>query len=268
VVAHEEFMALPASKIFQIPNAAITDWFPEERHFVTQTLLYADEILFTDEPGIFEEPPALKGRIHYIGPAIREFKYGPKDKQQARQELGVEANAKVVTVLPGSWTEAKTPVFDLVTSAFRSLPLPNKNLIWIAGQDYDLLTSRANQNPENLSHTEIKQQDWQIDRLMVASDLVLTKASRETHKELNALRVQSISLSFGLNSPDDKRAEKFRRNTALDARGLTPEALSQVIHQQLNNPLDPPQSEPSNNGRQQAASRLATRLHEIRAHGL
>jgi hypothetical protein len=47
VLAHEEFMALPAAKIFDKPTVLITDWFAESEKFAMGSLRLADRILFS-----------------------------------------------------------------------------------------------------------------------------------------------------------------------------------------------------------------------------
>ena len=68
---------------------------------------------------------------------------------------------------------------------------------------------------------------------MVASDVVITKATRKTSFELNALRIPSISISFGLNPIDEHRVLRIPTNCALRARGLTPASLSEHLSRAL-----------------------------------
>jgi lipid A disaccharide synthetase len=85
--------------------------------------------LFIDEPGIFEEPEYLKGKVKYVGPVLRKFEYTRKDRDRARTELGIPLDATVIGVFPGSWTEEKAPIFDLVMGAFELLEAEPKRLI-------------------------------------------------------------------------------------------------------------------------------------------
>src|SRR6185436_12342936 len=48
VVAHEEFSALPSAKIFGKRTALITDFFGEAGTFSTESLWFADHVLFLD----------------------------------------------------------------------------------------------------------------------------------------------------------------------------------------------------------------------------
>ncbi len=121
VIAHEEFPALPAAKIFGLPTIFLTDWFAPAEEFTMYLLAYADEIIFLDEQGVFEEPAHVKGKVHYTAPVLRPFSYSKADRRRARQELGLPQEAVVISVFPGSWTEEEGPIYDLVTAAFDSL---------------------------------------------------------------------------------------------------------------------------------------------------
>ncbi|MBI3680567.1 MAG: hypothetical protein HY235_09240, partial [Acidobacteria bacterium] len=63
VVAHEEFAALPAAKIFDKPTVSILDWFTDPEKYSMQSLRFADQILFIDERGIFPEPEWVRGKV-------------------------------------------------------------------------------------------------------------------------------------------------------------------------------------------------------------
>ena len=264
VVAHEEFTALPAAKIFGLPALFITDWFVEPEKFSMKLLHYADEVIFTDEPGTFDEPAYLDGKVHYVGPVMRPFSYGRKDRCKARDELDLPQEASVISVLPGAWTEQRTPISDLVLPAFESLEAPSKFLIWLAGADCDLLREKT----RNTSGIIVKEKDWQIDRLMVASDVAITKANRKTAMELAALGIPSISLSYGLNPTDDARVELIATNTALKAKEIDSNLLADCISKLLraNRQAAEPSAPPFRmDGRKAAAQRLACHIENLRA---
>ncbi|MDA1234309.1 MAG: hypothetical protein O3A53_05875 [Acidobacteria bacterium] len=215
VVSHEEFAALPAAKIFNRRTVGITDWFVEPGQLSMACLGYADKILFIDEPGIFEEPPSVQGRVEYVGPILREFQYGPEDRGRARSELNIPSDAFVVAVLPGSWTEEKVPIFDAVMEAYDALDKPYKFLIWVAGSDHERLGTRLAGRQDVL----VVEFDPVIERIMVAADVAVTKCTRKTHVELAALGTASVGLYGGLNSVDQVRVSKL-------ATVLAPEAFT------------------------------------------
>jgi UDP-N-acetylglucosamine:LPS N-acetylglucosamine transferase len=225
VIAHEELPALAAAKILELPAIYIADWFGRPEDIRTSLLAYADEILFLDEPGIFAEPVQAAGRVHYVGPVLRPVRYTKQDRLLARQELGIPVEDVVITVLPGSWTEKKAPILSLVLAAFDLLPERSKTLVWIAGEDYGILEKHVH----GKAGIVLKQNDWQMDRLMAASNVAITKATRQTSMELAALGIPSISLSHGLNRIDDIRVKHIPTNTALQAGEVTADQLAATI---------------------------------------
>ena len=261
IVAHEEFMALPAAKIFDLPALMITDWFTAPEKFAMQTLQYADEIVFIDDPGAFEEPEYLQGRIHYVGPVLREFKYSRADRARAREELELPAEATVISVLPGSWTEDRAPVADTVLEAFDRLAGP-KHLVWVAGADREEIARRTGERAD----ITVKESDWRIDRLMVASDLAITKSNRKTVKELASLGVWSISLSHGLNAPDDAVTGRIATNRLLDAKTTSAAELADTMRQLIAAPAPAPLGRGEHSGgRAGAALRVSRMIDAIQA---
>ena len=265
VVAHEEFAVPPAARIFGVPALFITDWFSEPENFSMRCLGYADEVLFIDEPGIFEEPPYLKSKVHYVGAVLREFRYSKNDRNRAREELALPRDATIICVLPGSGTEQRAPIFNLVLAAFGVIGRQPKRLIWIAGEDHELLAEKTKERPEII----VNKQDWQMDRLMVASDLAITKTNRKALKELAALGIPSISLSYGLNEIDDAVAAKMPTNLTLRADSIDGPGLARHIAEILANGSQAPvaaQPAPGGrNGRVAAAERIAGMIDRVKA---
>ncbi len=222
VVSHEEFGALPASKIYDNPAIFITDWFVENSRITMQTMRYAESVVFIDEPGFFEEPAVVNGRVNYVGSIMRKFDYAPADRERARAKLGLPADADVISVLPGSYAnEKRVPIADLVLGAFQQLESPAKNLVWVAGADEQLLLEKS----KGCDGVVVSGYEWQIDRVMVASDVAITKANRKTVLELESLGIPSIAISPQTNPIDDARVAeckgvRFRRHSELNAKAL------------------------------------------------
>src|SRR5688572_19521101 len=86
VVAHEEFAAMPAAKIFDKPTVMILDFFTGAEMYSMQSLRFADHVLFTDRRGLHVEPPSVRGRVRYMGPVQRSFEYTRRDRLRARRE--------------------------------------------------------------------------------------------------------------------------------------------------------------------------------------
>lgn len=257
IVSHEEFGALPASKIYDKPAIFITDWFVENTRMTMQTLRYAESVLFIDEPGFFEEPTVVERRVNYVGPIMRNFEYAPADRERARTELGIPTDAVVISVLPGSYAnEERVPIADLVIGAFQQLQAPSKNLLWVAGADEQLLLEKS-QNCEGLL---VRGYEWQIDRVMTASDVAITKANRKTVLELESLGIPSIAISPATNPIDDARVSacagvRFRRHSELNV-----ESLLGDIKDLLSQPKPPPTSPSSANGARLAARQISNAL--------
>jgi hypothetical protein len=230
VVSHEEFAALAAAKAFRRPTALIVDFFPPPDHVWAQTLPHADEILFIERRGLFAEPPAVRGRVVYAGPIVRPLARTRADRGLARRELGLAESATVLSVIPGSWaTEEKSPALELVLAAFERLRAPDKMLVWVAGRDFAVLSDRLRAVPG----VRVLEGCRPIETLMVASDLVLTKANRGTTLELGNLGVPSISLSHGLNPIDETIIPRIASNVALNARGIDPAFLAETMERTI-----------------------------------
>ena len=234
VVAHEEFMALPAAKIFDKPTIFLTDWFLESEKYAMASLRLADSIFFLDQPGIYPEPESVLGKVTYFGPVLREFSYSIADRPRAREELRIPPDAFTIVVLPGSWTEDAFPVADLVLNAFDLLPQQSKHLIWAAGDDRDLI--------HNLTATRanitVLGYDPAIDRIMAAADAAITKGTRKTLFELQSLGIPSVSLSNPETQIDRFRSQRFSGNIPLDSR-TDPELLASHLLHSLNQQVTP-----------------------------
>jgi UDP-N-acetylglucosamine:LPS N-acetylglucosamine transferase len=230
VVSHEEFPVFPAAKIFDLPTIAILDWFTDFDKYSMRSLEFADDILFLDDTGIWDEPPWAAGKVHYLGPFVREFEYSRADRLRARRELNLPEDALVICVAPGSWTEKQAPLVELVAAAFDDLPAP-RQLVWIAGADQETIAARFQGRPD----VQVLSEDWQIDRLMVASDAAITRCTRKTLHELEALGVPSVSVCYGHNPIDERRAAKLSMTRVISPQ----ESLAAALHERLSAPAGP-----------------------------
>jgi len=128
-------------------------------------------------------------------------------------------------VQPGAWTETRVPFADLMMSAWRKLNRGSKRLLWLGGRDFDALSAQFAGEPDLL----LLRDDWQIDRLMAASDVLITKANRLTVYEAAALGLPSISVSTSANWPDDMAVARVDSNEALKLDLLTAETFAAAI---------------------------------------
>jgi hypothetical protein len=216
---------MPAAKIFDKPALFITDWFTDHELYSMNALKFADEVLFIGREGIFEEPPWLRGKVRYLGPVLRKFRYSRSDRARARAEIGIPDDALVVSVFPGSWTEAETPILELVVTAFDALDGQPRRLLWLAGSDAALVGERLAGREDAL----VFERCWDIDRLMSATDVAITKMNRMTIFELHHLTVPTIGLSFDLNPIDDRAVHGLDGVLRLPVAGLTPGGLSSAV---------------------------------------
>jgi predicted glycosyltransferase len=226
VISHEEFAVLPVAKILDKPTVLVTDWFIGPEMYSTSNLGFADRIVFLDVAGHFDEPPQASGRVQYVGPLVRRFTYSCSDGARAREELGLPADSFVVAVLPGSWREAQTPIATLVLDAFDAIPRKPKHLLWMAAKDSAVIARMTGERKDIL----VKDYDPMVDRVIVASDVAITKTNRQTHHEICSLGVPSLSISFGVNPIDDARTGGFTNNRAL-SRDVTAADLCTAVLQ-------------------------------------
>ena len=99
------------------------------------------------------------------------------------------------------------------------------DLVVAQGADEHLLKRRVS---DRLDIT-ILGADWQIDRLMVASDLVITKTNRMTVIELASLGIRTLSLSYGLNPVDERCVAGLEGNETIAIGALTPGRLRKAL---------------------------------------
>ena len=236
VVSHEEFAAIPAAKIFEIPSVFVTHWLAPQNSFLMQAIADVDHVLFLEEQGHFLTPDYLQGKIHYVGPVLRRFCCVPDDRRRLRIECGAPPEETIIVLFPGTGSGWQEPIFNLILEAFDALPRKRKRLIWVAGEDFDrisLLCSRHN-------GITVLQSVLCPEHLMAASDLAITAGTYNVGKELGALGVPSISLSVGKNPIDDYFARCLPHNTFLYAQDTDSTALTGCIEEALTRGLFTP----------------------------
>lgn len=260
LVAHEEVAAVVAGAIYEIPCLFITDFFQDPTSPLMTALLYASEVIFTGQPGIFTEPPYLREKIHYVGPVVPEARYKRRDRVRARKELGLPADAVVVLCLPGSWTERAFPTAELIAGAWEKLPYASKYLVWVSG---DHQQHHRGKFP-NRSGVFALKPGRRIDRLLVASDVVITKGTRQTLYEAASLGAPCISISAGLNWPDDVVAVRIPGNTLVALEVVTAQDLAELIRQKVSEGWAPEESLPAWQGGTLAAQMIVKVVDRLR----
>ena len=228
LVSHEEFPALPGAAFCQAPAPAVfvIDWFADPELCSMQALLHANEIVFLEREGLFAPPEYVREKVCYVGPIVRRMVYSRQDRGRARLELGLPADATVVSVIPGAWaTEARAPLVDTLLASFDNLSAPNKHLVWNAGEDAEEIR-RLSAGRENI--TVIKSCN-PVERLIVASDLGITKGNRGSTLDFHYLGIPSISVSYRTNPIDDHSMSQIPTNTALFKQNLDAASLSSCL---------------------------------------
>jgi len=258
VIAHEEIAVPPIAQALNIPCLYITDFFMDPCSLHMHSLKYAKEIIFTAQSGLFTEPPYIASKVHYVGRAVREFGYGIEDRERARRELNIPIEATVILCQPGAWLESQVPVAELLRSAWNLLPSP-KLLIWLAGQDLQKLLTLF----QGASDVRILKEDWKIDRLMSACNVLITKANRMTVYEAAAIGLPSISISNSANWPDDVAVAKVESNTPLWLSSLTAEVLANAIAEKAS--TKPQAAITLSGGVANTAARIAHHIHLLRS---
>ena len=226
VISHEEFPALVAARLANIPSIYLAAWLPPQGSVAAESLACAGAVIVTEDPGIFPVPQSLSTRPTYTGPILRKMKYSVTDRSRLRNELGIETNALAILVAPGGgWPEEVAPISETVLPAFLALTRPAKHLFWLAGKDFDLLTKRTSGMPG----VHILDYFTPIERLIVACDLVITKGTYQTTLDAASLGVPSISLSPRRNPIDDTLVPRIHNNVALSANAVDGSVLSKYI---------------------------------------
>lgn len=228
-ICHEEPSAVVAAKIFGIPSIYLSHWFSPGEHPLSDALKDADSAILMENQGLFAEPKQVRGRVTYVGPVLRHLRYRQSDRMSVRAQLGLNVDDKLVLVLPGSPPEDATPIGDLVIGALCEIANSHMHVIWITGRNIPPIAC-SNYGPVQIKFLE---HEGQLDRLMVAADLAITKGTYNIGRELVALGVPSISLSHGYNPIDDLFARTFLTNKFLWAKQTTIQDLASCMSQSL-----------------------------------
>ncbi|MBN1695182.1 hypothetical protein JW879_07275 [candidate division WOR-3 bacterium] len=236
VVADEVFIALHITKALKIPSILITHWFFEtfsEKHPIIPAVKKANHVIFVDTPEFHSIPFDFGVPLTFVGPVIKEFDYTLKDRNKARDELGIERKDKVILVTTGGRHKDRNKLLEISIEVFKELQGKNLKLILLTG---DLLEEYKKKFGDDDSII-IKDYDWKMDRLMVASDLVICKGTFMTTWELAYLGVPSISVPDLSNPVDQVHTYRMAENDLtirIDPRKLNKSVLLEAVKKELN----------------------------------
>jgi uncharacterized protein (TIGR00661 family) len=227
VVSDEVFIVLHITKGLKVPSVLITHWFFEsynKKHPIIPAVKKANHVIFVDTPEFHNIPFDFKVHLTFVGPVIREFDYTLRDKMRARNELGINHNNRVILVTPGGRARNRNRLLEVSVEAFKELNRKDMKMILLTGE----LREEYEKKFADEDRIIIKDYDWKIDRLMVASDLVICKGTFSTTWELAYLGVPSISIA-DINNPIDQihinRMDKYNLTFRIDPRRLNKSVL-------------------------------------------
>ncbi len=236
IISDEVFIVLHITKGLKIPSILITHWFFEtynKKHPIIPAVKKADYVIFVDTPLFHTIPYDFNVHLTFVGPVIREFEYSLKDKKKARDELGINMEDKVILVTPGGRHKDRNRLLEVTIEVFKELQGKNLKLILLTGELYEEFLGRFAGDDSII----VKDYDWKIDRLMVASDLVICKGTFMTMWELAYLGVPSISIP-DLSNPVDQvnvyRMDEHNLTRRMDPRKLNKSVLLEEVRKQFN----------------------------------
>jgi len=236
VVTDEVFIALHITKGLKIPSILITHWFFETfsgEHPIIPAVKKANHVIFVDTPEFHNIPPDYNVHLTFVGPVIREFEYNLKDRNKARNELGIDKKDKVILVTPGGRHEERSKLLELSIEVFKELNRENMKLILLTGGLYEDYRKRFADDDRII----VKDFDWRIERLMVASDLAICKGTFMTTWELAYLGIPSISIPDMSNPVDHihvKRMAEHNFTLRIDPRKFNKNVLLENIKEFFN----------------------------------
>jgi uncharacterized protein (TIGR00661 family) len=236
VVADEVFISLHITKALKIPSILITHWFFEsynKKHPIIPAVKKANHVLFVDTPEFHNIPFDFKVHLTFVGPIIREFDYNLGDKNRARSELGIKREDKVILVTTGGRHKDRNKLLELSVEVFKELQEKNMKLILLTGE----LRKEYEKKCADNDNIIVKDYDWKMDRLMVASDLVICKGTFMTTWELAYLGLPSISVPDLSNPVDQVHTYRMAENNLtlrIDPRKINKLVLLEAVRKELN----------------------------------
>lgn len=193
IISDEELLALPLSRIFNIPSVLITNYFPEEGSPWLTLFNYADRIIFTDSKEYARTPKTISTGVSFVGPIVLRSSLSSADRISLRKTMGLKQKDLVILVSAGGRCEESKILYETAIKAFNRLPISNKRLILLVGNKKEHYLRRGIENciPKGFLSD--------VDKYYLISDLVITRGGHTTLWELAYLGVPSISIPFPAN---------------------------------------------------------------------
>lgn len=237
IVSDEELIVLPLAKERKIPSILITNWLPQiekmskrEYSFYTNLFLLSEMIIFPDREDSFEVPNELKKLVKFVNPIIFPSHFSLKDRKSIRKELKIDNNEKFILATAGGTHPIDRIFFKCILKAFQKLNLKGK-LYLLSGVFKKEFLKYQLQNEKII----VKDFVNQIEKIMIASDLVITRGGHTTLWELASLGIPSISIPRPLkhNPYNEKYAlnmEKLNTTRTILQNNLNIEILTDEIN--------------------------------------
>jgi UDP-N-acetylglucosamine:LPS N-acetylglucosamine transferase len=232
IFAHEEFAAIFAGSMESVPTVFISAWLPQPGSIQAASLAYANSIVVLESPGIFPVPPGVTVKPCHSGPFVRDMAARPSDRERIRLDLGIPPSVDVILVATGGFSsEAKAPAAHAIFDAISRVRSGKATYtIWIAGKDTELVTELC----ASRSDIRVLRYSNEMDRVLAASDIVITKANRGTVMEAANMGRPTISITFGHNPIDDMLVTRLASNVTLNARATDSAVIASSIERVLN----------------------------------
>lgn len=233
IVTDEELSITSIAKGFNIPCVLIANWFQPEDAQIVELFSDAGCIIIPDYKDGFNislSPPLDPGKISWVGP-IRTWNMDSTETREiARNNLGIDNSVKFLLLMCGHGDIMDIPFLEKSLAAYLLLDFP-RQMVMLAGP-FQKLFSYAERDGDNIT---VAEHLWDIERYMLASDLVITRGGHTSLWELAMMGVPSISIPRlkRISPMNIVYAENMQqRGTTLVIKDeeLTPDSLREKIN--------------------------------------
>lgn len=184
----------------------------------------SDIIIFPDRKGSFDVPNKLAKSVKFVNPIIFPYRFSLKDRDWIRKELKINKDEKFILATAGGTHPVDKIFFKYVVKTFQHLNLKSK-LYLLSGYLKKEFLKYQFQDRRIL----IKDFVNQIEKLMIASDLVITRGGHTTLWELASFGIPSISI------PRPSQHNPFNEKYALNMEKLN--TTQTILQKNLNTKL-------------------------------
>lgn len=260
VLAYDEYPAIAAANLADIPAILITNWLPPEQTLQANALAKASSVVLLEEPGIYAIP-SLSPEVIFCGPVSCKATHYAEQRQLLRNKFGIEETAVVITATQGALLAGGRPVYATISStiisAFLLLDFEPKYII--VNQESTSANERYSTN--TVKNMRVISTPELIQEYMALSNLIITNGSRECLLEAKTIGIPTISLIHNPGTLDYILGSRVRTNLMLNAQAVTSNDLAFYIEQILkieNEPENIRNGYPEANGANRASDAIAS----------